>query len=227
MNKIFISYRRSDNPDGVKLVYGGLKKLLPGWEIFYDHKSLDLGTQFPDELKQAVTDADFVLVVMGREWLNELRERKKAGETDYVLEEVRTAFETDSTVIPLAVGSHGKSKSDPEDDGKEEKSKSDFPSYKDLVDFPEIVKLGKLNGKQVRPDPDFDNDVEALVGYLEAVGPGVTVDSVLEGKYKLIDEVGSGGMGGRIPGEAVSARANGSCQADETGQRHSRGYRTL
>ena len=69
-----------------------------------------------------------------------------------------------------------------------------FPSAKDLVDFPEIKILADLNGKTIRPDPDFDNDIEALVGYLEACGPGVAVGSVLAGKYKLTREVGAGGM---------------------------------
>lgn len=194
MNKIFISYRRSDNPDGVKLVYDGLKKLLPGWEIFYDHKSLDLGTQFPDELKQAVTEADFVLVVMGREWRDELRARRDSGEKDYVLEEVRIAFETESTVVPIAVGNLVSSKPKMKEDGEGKQNMSVFPSAKDLVDFPEIKILADLNGKTIRPDPDFDNDIEALVGYLEACGPGVAVGSVLAGKYKLTREVGAGGM---------------------------------
>ena len=86
MSKIFISYRRDDNPDAVKLVYERLGKLLPSWEIFYDHHSLELGSDFPDELRQAVTGAEFVLVVIGPRWLELLNERKAAGETDYVLE---------------------------------------------------------------------------------------------------------------------------------------------
>ena len=195
MNRIFISYRRSDNPDGVKLVFNGLKKLLPGWDIFYDHNSLDLGTQFPEELKQAVADADFVLVVMGNKWLDELQTRRSSSETDYVLEEVRTAFETDSTVIPLAIGSLPPRAPGSGEEGEAESSNSIFPSERDLADFPKIQKLARLNGKQLRPDPDFDKDIEALVGYLEARGPGVTVGSVLSGKYKLTREVGAGGMG--------------------------------
>ena len=63
MSKIFVSYRRGDNPDGVKLVYERLRKLLPGWKVFYDHHSIDLGSEFPERLQQAVTDAEFVLVV--------------------------------------------------------------------------------------------------------------------------------------------------------------------
>ena len=177
MSKIFISYRRDDNPDAVKLINERLKKLLPSWEIFYDHHSLDLGDRFPDELRQAVTDAEFVLVVIGPKWLELLKERKVASETDYVHEEIRTAFSSESGVIPVAVGN------------------ANFPSEADLSDFPEIQSLANLNGKAIRPEPDFDKDIEALVGYLEARGPGVVVGSVLDSKYKLTREVGAGGMG--------------------------------
>ena len=177
MSKIFISYRRDDNPDAVKLINERLKKLLPSWEIFYDHHSLDLGDRFPDELRQAVTDAEFVLVVIGPKWLELLKERKVASETDYVHEEIRTAFSSESGVIPVAVGN------------------ANFPSEADLSGFPEIQSLANLNGKAIRPEPDFDKDIEALVGYLEARGPGVVVGSVLDSKYKLTREVGAGGMG--------------------------------
>ena len=177
MSKIFISYRRDDNPDAVKLINERLKKLLPSWEIFYDHHSLDLGDRFPDELRQAVTDAEFVLVVIGPRWLELLNERKVASETDYVHEEIRTAFSSESGVIPVAVGN------------------ANFPSEADLSGFPEIQSLANLNGKAIRPEPDFDKDIEALVGYLEARGPGVVVGSVLDSKYKLTREVGAGGMG--------------------------------
>jgi hypothetical protein len=34
MPSLFISYRRSDRPDTVKLIYQRLKKRLPHWEIF-------------------------------------------------------------------------------------------------------------------------------------------------------------------------------------------------
>lgn len=40
MPSLFISYRRSDSPDTVKLIYERLKKRLPRREVFYDHESI-------------------------------------------------------------------------------------------------------------------------------------------------------------------------------------------
>lgn len=168
MSRVFISYRRDDNPDGGKLVYERLKTLLPSWEIFYDRKSLGIGSNFPEELRQAVTDAQFVLVMIGPKWLELLKDRKDSGETDFVHEEIGTAFATGSGVIPVAVGKVARrTASDKEEASGSDSEEATFPSKSDLAEFPDIVGLAELNGKQVRPDPDFDKDVEALVGYLE------------------------------------------------------------
>ena len=188
MSKVFISYRRGDNPDGVTRIYERLKKLLPTWEIFYDHHSIELGAEFPEKIKQAVTDAEFVLVIIGSKWLELLKQRSESGELDYVHEEIRTAFATKSGVIPVAV------------------QNAAFPSESDLSEFPDIKGLVNLNGQKIRPEPDFDNDMESLVGYLESRGPGVIVGSVLPGDYKLTREIGCGGMG--IVYEAMQANPN-------------------
>ena len=51
MPSLFISYRRTDSPDTVKLIHERLKRRLPRWEIFYDHESIALGEQFPERLR--------------------------------------------------------------------------------------------------------------------------------------------------------------------------------
>ena len=72
----FISYRRTDSPDTVKLIHEGLKRRLPRWEIFYDHESIPPGEPFPELLRAKVTSAAVVLVVIGPKWLGILHERK-------------------------------------------------------------------------------------------------------------------------------------------------------
>ena len=54
MPLLFISYRRADCPDTVKLIHERLKRRLPRWEIFYDHESIPLGEQFPERLQAKV-----------------------------------------------------------------------------------------------------------------------------------------------------------------------------
>src|SRR5215831_6969643 len=93
MPSLFISYRRSDSPDTVKLIYERLKKRLPRWEIFYDHESIPLGEEFPERLRAKVASATVVLVIIGPRWLEILHERKSAA-VDHVREEVRLALQS-------------------------------------------------------------------------------------------------------------------------------------
>jgi hypothetical protein len=51
---VFISYRRADNPDSVKLIVERLAEKLPQWEVFYDHLSIAPGDPFPELLRQKV-----------------------------------------------------------------------------------------------------------------------------------------------------------------------------
>ncbi len=78
MPTLFISYRRGDSPDTVKLIHERLTKRLPRWEIFYDHDSIPLGDSFPERLRAKVTAARAVLVIIGPKWVEILRERKSA-----------------------------------------------------------------------------------------------------------------------------------------------------
>jgi hypothetical protein len=96
---LFISYRRADSPDTVKLIHERLKQRLPRWEIFYDHESIPLGEQFPDLLRVKVTTATAVLVIIGPKWLEILRKRKSTA-IDHVREEVRLALEAGASVVP-------------------------------------------------------------------------------------------------------------------------------
>jgi hypothetical protein len=57
MPSLFISYRRADSPDTVKLIHERLKRRLPRWEIFYDHDSIPLGEPFPETLRAKVASS--------------------------------------------------------------------------------------------------------------------------------------------------------------------------
>src|SRR6516225_6149407 len=137
MPSLFISYRRHDSPDTVKLIHERLKRRLPRWEIFYDHDSIPLGEEFPERLRAKVTSAAVVLVVIGPRWLGILQERK-GGEIDHVRAEVRLALEAGTNVVPVLVGHAA------------------MPTEADLADFADLQPLLARNGRPVRPDPDFE-----------------------------------------------------------------------
>ncbi len=177
MSSLFLSYRRDDCPGTVKHVFDRLKPRLPQWTLFYDHEVLLPGEVLSERLRDEVISADVVLCVIGPRWADLLKERRDRTEIDHVREEVRLALSARHTVIPLLV------------------EKASMPKEADLADFPELKSLCRLIGQAVRPDPDFDTDIERLAAYLDQLGPGVGAGSILGGKYKVLREIGQGGMG--------------------------------
>jgi hypothetical protein len=177
MSSLFLSYRRADCPGTVQSLFERLRQRLHRWTLFYDHKTLLPGEDFPDRLREEVTSARIVLVVIGPRWVELLKQRQGQPGVDHVREEVRLALGAGHTVIPVLV------------------ENAPMPAEADLAGCSDLVSLLRLNGRAVRPDPDFDTDVERLVAYLDQLGPGVGPGTVLAGKYKILREVSQGGMG--------------------------------
>ncbi len=176
MPSLFISYRRSDSPDTVKLIHERLKKRLPRWDIFYDHDSIAPGEPFPERIRVRVTTATVVLVVIGPRWIEILRQRKDA-DIDHVRTEILLALENTPNVVPVLVGHVA------------------MPTDADLAGFTGLLPLLQRNCRPLRPDPDFDHDLEALVAHLKRFDSEETVGATLADRYTLTAEVGQGGMG--------------------------------
>lgn len=134
MASLFISYRRTDSPDTVKLIHERLKRRLPRWEIFYDHESIPLGEQFPERLRTKVTSATVVLVIIGPKWLEILHERKNAA-VDHVRLEVRLALASAMSVVPILVG------------------RAAMPTDADLADFADLQPLLRATAVRCVPIP--------------------------------------------------------------------------
>jgi hypothetical protein len=176
MPSLFISYRRSDSPDTVKLIHERLKRRLPRWEIFYDHEGIPLGEQFPERLRAQVASAAVVLVIIGPKWMDILRSRKEAT-IDHVRAEVRHALEAAVSVVPVLVGH------------------AIMATEGDLAEFADLQPLLKRNGRPVRPDPDFEGDLEPIIAYLKQLDSDEAIGATLADKYTLTAEIGHGGMG--------------------------------
>jgi serine/threonine protein kinase len=176
MPSLFISYRRTDSPDTVKLIQERLKRRLPRWEIFYDHESIPLGEQFPERLRAKVASAAVVLVIIGPKWLEILHERKGAA-IDHVRAEVRLALQAGASVVPILVGN------------------AVMPTDADVADFADLQPLLQRNGRPVRPDPDFDGDLEPIIAHLRQFDSDEAIGATLADKYTLTAEIAHGGMG--------------------------------
>ncbi|MFI7602615.1 4a-hydroxytetrahydrobiopterin dehydratase [Actinoplanes sp. NPDC049681] len=106
MSQIFISYRRSDSAADAGRLRTTLKDLLRGCAIFMDTSSIEPGAVWPDRLRQSLTDATAVLVVIGPDWIraaDEWGERLIDQETDWVRREIEAALGSGKPVIPLLV----------------------------------------------------------------------------------------------------------------------------
>ncbi len=177
MSKLFISYRRDDSGETVGRLVEKLKPRLKRWDIFYDHKSLQPGDDFPAELRREVSTAKVVLVVIGPDWLQKLKERRTQSGTDHVFEEVHLALQTGNTVLPVLIRN------------------ATMPSEEAFADFPELLPLRSKNAISVRPDPNFEADLEKLASFVDETILGVGHGLILGGKYKIAKQIGEGGMG--------------------------------
>ena len=108
-HQIFISYRRSDAGGHAGRLHDRLVGCYEPDTLFYDLGSIDAGADFPKALADAVTQAGVVLVLIGPDWLGELKARMARPETDHVRREVQLALQQHAqagapVVLPLLLG---------------------------------------------------------------------------------------------------------------------------
>ena len=150
---IFVSYRRSDSADVVGRLLDRLGDSVGGREIFRDIDDIELGADFAEAIDVAIAGASVLLVAIGPTWLGETAsgQRRIDDPKDFVRLEVAAALARDIPIIPLLVRG------------------ADMPQAADLP--ADIEGLALRNGIRIRPDPDFDIDVERLSRRLEPVLP--------------------------------------------------------
>jgi hypothetical protein len=136
---IFISYRRGDESGYVAgRIYDRLAGEFGEPAVFKDFDSIPLGVDFKQHLEEAVARCSVFLAVISPGWHERLQ-----NERDFVRIEVEAALRRDIPIIPLFV----LRATMPEDDR--------LP--------PSLHPLLYRNGTEIRPDPDFTNDMRRLV----------------------------------------------------------------
>ncbi len=152
MASIFISYRRIDSQDVSGRIYDRLVTEFSASEVFKDVNNILLGLPFANYIKEALSDCDVVLAVIGPSWATI---RNKDGSLrlddpgDLVRAEIETALSLGIPIIPLLVSN---------------------AKMIDVTNLPKTIhNLCALQGQHVRPDPDFHRDMDRLVSQLRVL----------------------------------------------------------
>ncbi len=152
MPGIFISYRRSDNPDATGRIYDRLVTEFGKARVFKDVDSIPLGQDFRGHLDEVVARCAAMLVIIGPRWTdarNGAGQRRLEDADDFVRIELEAALARKIPVVPVLVAHATMPVS------------SELPASLESMVFRQSI--------EVRPDPDFHNDATRLVSALRQV----------------------------------------------------------
>lgn len=144
--KVFFSYRRTDSSQVVGRIYDRVSKRYGRQNVFKDVDSIPLGHDFVAVIREWIAQTDVVLVLIGEGWLNACSpsgRRRLDDESDFVRIEIATALRQGKPLVPLLI------------------CPAEMPAEAALP--ASIQALRQRNALLVRPDPDFDRDMERLL----------------------------------------------------------------
>lgn len=149
---VFISYRREDAADVTGRMYDRLVARFGRGNVFKDVDSIPLGVDFRHHLDTTLSRCSALLVVIGKNWLGEgspvtAESNRLQDPRDFVRVEIEIALKRDIPLIPVFVQGAGIP------------AEESLPSTLHALQF--------RNGIAVRPDPDFDKDMQRLLASLE------------------------------------------------------------
>jgi TIR domain len=144
--KVFINYRRGDDPGFTQALYQRLEQEFSDGALFMDVEGqIKPGDDFVAELSRQVAECDVLLAVIGPRW-SDLMARRAGDPDDFVAIEIRAALDLRKRVIPVLVGG------------------APMPRAHDL---PESIRaLARRNAVGLRPER-FKADCQGLVTALK------------------------------------------------------------
>jgi hypothetical protein len=165
--KAFISYRREDSyiprrdggePDFAFIhALAGALKTAGFDEIFVDTGAITPGENYESKIFRAVSDCDLFIAVVGRKWLEILRERTQLGVRDTLVREIRAGLNLEKEIVPLLV------------DGATMPGEADLPEQIRAFHF--------QNGRSVRSSDSADTLISALAASTNKVTRTRRLDS--------------------------------------------------
>jgi TIR domain len=105
--KIFINYRRGDDPGHTGRLFDRLQDVFDAEQLFMDVDNIAPGLDFVRVLNERVAECDIVLAVIGKGWINSRDangNRRLDDPDDFVRIEITSALNQGKRVIPVLVG---------------------------------------------------------------------------------------------------------------------------
>jgi formylglycine-generating enzyme required for sulfatase activity len=105
--KIFINYRRGDDPQAVGRLFDWLQDVFKPEQLFLDVDDIGPGEDFLHVLSKRVMECDIFLAVIGKGWIDArdvVGARRLDDPNDFVRREIAAAFDQNKRVIPVLVG---------------------------------------------------------------------------------------------------------------------------
>ena len=107
VGKIFLNYRRGDDPGFAQALFGRLEHAFSHEQLFMDIDSIAPGLDFVRVLDERVAESDVLLAIIGRGWVdarNAAGTRRLDDPDDFVRIEIESALNQGKRVIPVLVG---------------------------------------------------------------------------------------------------------------------------
>ena len=104
--KIFINYRRGDEPGFTQALFGRLEQAFPPEQLFMDIDNIPPGIDFVHFLDEQVAQCDVLLAVIGKNWIDArdaANARRLDDAADFVRIEIESALAQGKRVIPVLV----------------------------------------------------------------------------------------------------------------------------
>ncbi len=148
--QIFLSYRRKDSADVTGRIRERLVSVFGREAVFFDVDSIPLGVNFRAHIVATLAQCRACLAIVGPDWVtctDDAGNRRLDDFNDPIRVELETALRIDRKVIPILVANAG------------------IPKREEIPDS--LHGFCSQNGFPVRPDPDFDGDINRLIDLLQ------------------------------------------------------------
>src|SRR5271165_4085740 len=149
MQKIVISYRRADSAWTVRSIFDRLAAHYGTDSVFMDIDAIPLGSDFRGHIEQALRAADFVVAVVGPDWVG-ARKRGRSrinDENDPVRIELEIALRCGVPIIPVLA------------------NRATMPQADDLPDS--LREFTFHNAAEVDAGRDFDQQIDRLINTMD------------------------------------------------------------